>query len=156
MEYCYVVSNFNCFTGSIASSEAEADQHEQPTRDRIFTYQASSPDEVALVQWTQEVGLALNRRGLTSMQLHSPDGHFLNYSILMVFPFTSETKRMGVIVKVNMNWMLWLYLKNEMHGIELDIPRRFFICFDIGPLALSVFWKLDYIEFYVLDISKII
>lgn len=97
------MSNFNCLTGSIASSEAEADQHEHPTRDRIFTYQASSPDEVALVQWTQEVGLALNRRGLTSMQLHSPDGHFLNYSILMVFPFTSETKRMGVIVKVNTN-----------------------------------------------------
>lgn len=55
---------------------------------------------MALVQWTQEVGLALNRRDLTTMQLRTPDGHYVNYAILQVFPFTSETKRMGIIVKV--------------------------------------------------------
>lgn len=65
------------------------------------TYQASSPDEVALVQWTQHVGLILSRRDLTSMQLRAPDGRLYNYTILQVFPFTSETKRMGIIVKVS-------------------------------------------------------
>lgn len=64
------------------------------------TYQASSPDEVALVHWTQEVGLTLFHRDLNSMQLKAPDGHLLNYNILKIFPFTSETKRMGIIVKV--------------------------------------------------------
>lgn len=68
---------------------------------RVVSYQASSPDEVALVQWTQEVGLALSRRDLSSMQLKGPDGRHYDYTILQVFPFTSETKRMGVIVKVS-------------------------------------------------------
>lgn len=70
------------------------------TSNEGVTYQASSPDEVALVQWTQQVGLTLSRRDLTSMQLRAPDGRLYNYSILQVFPFTSETKRMGIIVKV--------------------------------------------------------
>jgi phospholipid-translocating ATPase len=86
-------------TGSIAS-EAEADQHLQITEKQVVSYQASSPDEVALVQWTQEVGLALSRRDLSSMQLRGPDDRLYNYTILQVFPFTSETKRMGIIVKV--------------------------------------------------------
>lgn len=64
------------------------------------TYQASSPDEVALVQWTQEVGMTLSRRDLSSMQLKAPDDRLMNYAILNIFPFTSETKRMGIIVKV--------------------------------------------------------
>lgn len=90
--------------GSIAS-EAEADQHLQSAlSDRAVTYQASSPDEVALVHWTQEVGLALSRRDLSSMELRAPDGRLYNYTILQVFPFTSETKRMGIIVKVCMTY----------------------------------------------------
>lgn len=55
---------------------------------------------MALVQWTQEVGMTLSRRDLSSMQLKAPDGRLLNYAILNIFPFTSETKRMGIIVKV--------------------------------------------------------
>lgn len=64
------------------------------------TYQASSPDEVALVHWTQEVGLTLYRRDKDSMQLMTPDKRLISYAILQIFPFTSETKRMGIIVKV--------------------------------------------------------
>lgn len=76
------------------------------TSNEGVTYQASSPDEVALVQWTQNVGLALSRRDLVSMQLKAPDGRLYNYSILQVFPFTSETKRMGIIVKVSISGFL--------------------------------------------------
>lgn len=68
-------------SGSI-TSEVEADQHIQI--EKVVSYQASSPDEVALVQWTQEVGLALNQRDLSSMQLCAPDGRHYNYSILQV------------------------------------------------------------------------
>ncbi|XP_067928556.1 probable phospholipid-transporting ATPase IIB [Watersipora subatra] len=65
-----------------------------------MTYQASSPDEVALVKWTEAVGLALVHRDLTSMTLRSPvNGLPIKYEILQTFPFTSETKRMGIIVK---------------------------------------------------------
>nr|CAI5820217.1 unnamed protein product [Callosobruchus analis] len=77
----------------------------------IVTYQAASPDEVALVQWTQAVGLMLSRRDLNSMQLKAPNGRTLNYAILQIFPFTSETKRMGIIVKDLQTGEILFYLK---------------------------------------------
>ncbi|KAK5649128.1 hypothetical protein RI129_004020 [Pyrocoelia pectoralis] len=107
-------------TNSLTSSETEADQHLKASNDRNVTYQASSPDEVALVQWTKEVGLALDHRDLSTMQLKTPDGRLLNYSILLVFPFTSETKRMGVIVKDLQSGEIVFYLKGAdvvMSGI---------------------------------------
>lgn len=66
---------------------------------RGITYQASSPDEVALVQWTERIGLTLVHRDLASIKLQTPNGSLLNYDILQVFPFSSETKRMGIIVR---------------------------------------------------------
>lgn len=104
--------------GSIAS-ETEADQHLQASAVEV-TYQASSPDEVALVHWTQEVGLTLFHRDLNSMQLKAPDGRLLNYAILQIFPFTSETKRMGIIVKDLSSGEITFYLKGAdvvMSGI---------------------------------------
>lgn len=94
-------------------TEAEADQqnHFQSSDNDSVMYQASSPDEIALVHWTKEVGLTLNNRDLNSIQLKAPDGRFLNYAILQVFPFTSETKRMGIIVKDLQNGKIYFYLK---------------------------------------------
>lgn len=89
------------------TSETEADQN-LTQQEGPVSYQASSPDEVALVQWTHEVGLSLNYRDLQSMQLKTPNCRILNYSILQVFPFTSETKRMGIIVKVFVKYKLKL------------------------------------------------
>lgn len=106
-----------------SSDDTEADQHSN----QQVVYQASSPDEVfkyriiivlqvpssvvlssmfqlfqvALVKWTEKAGLALVHRDLVSMQLRNPTGSVLSYTILQIFPFTSETKRMGIIVKVN-------------------------------------------------------
>lgn len=56
--------------------------------------------QVALVQWTESVGLTLVSRDLTSMQLRTPGGQILTFCVLQVFPFTSEGKRMGIIVRV--------------------------------------------------------
>ncbi|KAF8310761.1 aminophospholipid-transporting P-type ATPase [Clavulina sp. PMI_390] len=68
--------------------------------DGSVTYQASSPDEVAIVQWTQSVGLTLVERDRKSMSIQLPDGHSkLAFEILEIFPFTSESKRMGIILK---------------------------------------------------------
>ncbi|KAL1493903.1 hypothetical protein ABEB36_009585 [Hypothenemus hampei] len=92
------------------TSEAEADQHVQNAAVEVI-YQASSPDEVALVHWTQEVGLALFRRDKESMQLKAPGGRLMNYAILQIFPFTSETKRMGIIIKDLTTGEILFYLK---------------------------------------------
>ncbi|CAB3373244.1 Hypothetical predicted protein [Cloeon dipterum] len=98
------------------SDEVEADQHTS----QEVVYQASSPDEVALVKWTEESGLALIHRDLTTMQLRTPNGAVLNYTILQIFPFTSETKRMGIIVKEESTGEITFYLKGAdvvMSGI---------------------------------------
>lgn len=63
------------------------------------TYQASSPDEVAIVAWTASVGLTLVFRDRTKMTLRTPTGALLSYEILEIFPFTSESKRMGIVVR---------------------------------------------------------
>lgn len=145
-------------------------------------YQAASPDEIALVKWSEHVGLTLVARDLDSMTLqihnvsinnantlssssssflikskqqqqqqHSNDidsintavtmitnaeskdalnsttsscygdstltldsienANFLRYQILQMFPFTSESKRMGVIVKDINTGEITFYLK---------------------------------------------
>ncbi|KAL0943869.1 phospholipid-translocating p-type [Colletotrichum truncatum] len=67
----------------------------------IVSYQASSPDEIAIVRWTESVGLRLAYRDRKSMVLESTDTgrEVVRVRILDVFPFTSEGKRMGIIVQ---------------------------------------------------------
>jgi phospholipid-translocating ATPase len=74
-------------------------------------YQASSPDEVALVQWSSNIGLTLVNRDLSSMSLQVPDGGTVTYQILEIFPFTSERKRMGIIVKETNSGEILFYMK---------------------------------------------
>ncbi|KAJ1985409.1 putative aminophospholipid-translocase [Dimargaris verticillata] len=133
-----------------------------------LTYQASSPDEVAIVRWTESVGLALIHRDRQSIKLlatareladaessdtlsqtttqrssmevvvrstSSPylatvsagagssqglavaalsvgDQRFeLDYDILHIFPFTSESKRMGIIVRERLTGEITFYQK---------------------------------------------
>jgi len=75
------------------------------------SYQASSPDEVALVKWTESVGLTLVARDLDVMKLQTPHGDFIDYKILQVFPFKSETKRMGIIVQDLQSNQIVFYVK---------------------------------------------
>lgn len=65
------------------------------------TYQASSPDEIAIVKWTEAVGLRLSHRDRQNITLQSVDTSrvVVRVRILDVFPFTSEGKRMGIILQ---------------------------------------------------------
>ncbi|OIW30071.1 phospholipid-translocating P-type ATPase [Coniochaeta ligniaria NRRL 30616] len=67
----------------------------------ITSYQASSPDEIAIVRWTESVGLRLTYRDRKGMLLESTETGrpVVQVRILHIFPFTSEGKRMGVIVQ---------------------------------------------------------
>ncbi|KAF5010762.1 hypothetical protein FDECE_3092 [Fusarium decemcellulare] len=71
----------------------------------VTGYQASSPDEIAIVKWTESVGLRLVYRDRKSMVLESIDSKraVVRVRILDVFPFTSEGKRMGIIVHFHEN-----------------------------------------------------
>lgn len=67
----------------------------------FITYQASSPDEIAIVRWTESVGLRLMHRDRHTITLQSVDTSrvVVRVRILDVFPFTSEGKRMGIILQ---------------------------------------------------------
>ena len=67
----------------------------------IVTYQASSPDEIAIIRWTETCGLRLAHRDRRSMTLESTHSSqtAARVEILNLFPFTSESKRMGIIVR---------------------------------------------------------
>ncbi|CAL9703174.1 unnamed protein product [Knipowitschia caucasica] len=90
------------------TDQAEAEQHYEDT---CRVYQASSPDEVSLVQWTESVGLTLVGRDQSSIQLRTPTGQILNFTILQIFPFTYESKRMGIIVRDESNGEITFYMK---------------------------------------------
>ncbi|KAJ2961418.1 hypothetical protein NQ176_g11000 [Zarea fungicola] len=66
----------------------------------VTSYQASSPDEIAIVKWAESVGLKLASRDRKSMTLAATTTGrpVVRVSILDVFPFTSEGKRMGIVV----------------------------------------------------------
>lgn len=65
------------------------------------TYQASSPDEIAIIRWTEAVGLRLAHRDRQRMVLESVHtGEVVaRAEVLNIFPFTSEGKRMGIILR---------------------------------------------------------
>ncbi|OLL24936.1 putative phospholipid-transporting ATPase NEO1 [Neolecta irregularis DAH-3] len=81
-----------------------------PTRDdnNEISYQAASPDEIAIVNWTERVGLQLihRERGAITLQRGSEN---LVVQVLHVFPFTSESKRMGIVVEYNDE--IWFFEK---------------------------------------------
>ncbi|KAL2268565.1 hypothetical protein VTJ83DRAFT_3411 [Remersonia thermophila] len=67
----------------------------------VRSYQASSPDEIAIVRWTESVGLRLASRDRRSMVLEAAatGRPVVKVRVLDIFPFTSEGKRMGIIVQ---------------------------------------------------------
>ena len=96
----------------------------------LFVRQASSPDEVALVKFAESVGLRLCARGQHVMRLEAQCGRSggggggggddddnadadaeLTFDVLQIFPFTSESKRMGIIVRAHATGRITFYLK---------------------------------------------
>ncbi|KAL4995863.1 hypothetical protein BDV10DRAFT_173766 [Aspergillus recurvatus] len=68
---------------------------------KVTSYQASSPDEIAIVRYTEEVGLKVSYRDRQMIVLESTDtgSVVVRVRILDIFPFTSDSKRMGIIVR---------------------------------------------------------
>ena len=63
-------------------------------------YQASSPDELALMQGAKQAGMVLVERSAAVMKIKNEcNGRIEEYEILKEFPFDSDRKRMTLIVK---------------------------------------------------------
>ncbi|SCU77676.1 LAME_0A01882g1_1 [Lachancea meyersii CBS 8951] len=80
--------------------------------DGELTYQAASPDEIAIVKFSESVGLTLFKRDRHSMTLlHDQSGSYLEFDIKKVFPFNSDNKRMGIIVFDKQRQEYWFLQK---------------------------------------------
>ncbi|KAL0084178.1 phospholipid-translocating P-type ATPase [Phycomyces blakesleeanus] len=80
--------------------------------DEEITYQAASPDEVAIVRWTEQMGMVLVHRDINTIRLRiTATGEYLEFEILNVFPFTSESKRMGIIIQDKQTQEIFFYQK---------------------------------------------
>ena len=66
------------------------------------------------------MGLTLVERDLLSIQLEGPNGHRLKYEILQLFPFTSESKRMGIILRVS-----YMYVYEYMYVYTCSADENF-------------------------------
>ncbi|XP_025852372.2 phospholipid-transporting ATPase IB-like [Vulpes vulpes] len=70
-----------------------------PERDEDkIIYQASSPDEAALVKWVKKLGFVFTTRTPTSVTIEAM-GENLTFEILNILEFSSNRKRMSVIVR---------------------------------------------------------
>ncbi|XP_073925706.1 probable phospholipid-transporting ATPase IIB isoform X3 [Castor canadensis] len=117
------------------TAESEFAEADQDLSDENRTYQASSPDEVALVRWTESVGLTLISRDLTSMQLKTPGGQVLTFCILQMFPFTSESKRMGIIVRDESTGEITFYMKGADVAMSTIVQYNDWLEEECGNMA---------------------
>lgn len=88
--------------------------HEEPV------LQASSPDEIALVKFAIDLNTVLTERERTSVTLRNTDGIYETYDILANFPFSSETKKMSILVKQRETGRYIYYVK----GAEVAMEHR--------------------------------
>ncbi|KAI0968696.1 hypothetical protein F4678DRAFT_196108 [Xylaria arbuscula] len=76
----------------------------ETSEDGKITFQAASPDEVALVQAAQDMGYLLIDRPAQSIKLKVPDqnGNTITetYNVLKVIEFSSNRKRMSIVVRM--------------------------------------------------------
>lgn len=98
-----------CHNVTPTEEEVIDDNNQQVSQ---ITYQAASPDEIAIVKFTESVGLKLIKRDRKSISLlHLYTGVTKTFEIRYNFPFNSDTKRMGIIIKDNQSGEIWFMEK---------------------------------------------
>ena len=68
-------------------------------------YQASSPDEVALVKFADSLSMHLSHRTDKEIKVKDCANNMEEFEVLANFPFSSDTKRMGIICQKRIYWI---------------------------------------------------
>jgi len=87
------------------------------------SFHASSPDEIALVNFAQEVKMKLVARTNDQIDVENPAGQREVYQVLANFPFSSETKRMGILVRHQATGRLIFFLKGADVAIQSKVKE---------------------------------
>ncbi|KAK0845248.1 drs2 neo1 protein [Friedmanniomyces endolithicus] len=95
----------------------------ETTKDGTINFQASSPDELALLEAAQDLGYLMMQRSSHSIKLHRSDADGQQnrevYEVLDVIEFSSQRKRMSIIVRCP-DGRIWLLCKGADSVI---VPR---------------------------------
>ena len=94
--------------------------------------QASSPDEVALVKYSNSINMELIERDRTYVQLQNCKGVYENYEIIANFPFSSQSKKMSVLVRQKETGRIIYYVKGAevvMEGLMKSTQRALLLEF---------------------------
>ena len=83
--------------------------------------QAASPDEVALVNFGEKLDFLLLKRDLQTIEIKYPNGKTNKFKILYNFPFSSESKRMGIVLENSTNGEKIFFLKGADCVIEKKV-----------------------------------
>ena len=89
------------------------------------TYQASSPDEVALVKFAETLNMKLNFRTDKEIKFMNANNNEESYEILANFPFSSDTKRMGILLRNKKYNHIIFYLKGAENVILKYVKEEY-------------------------------
>ena len=82
--------------------------------------QASSPDEIALVEFAERTGFKLLSRSIDKITIITPEKKAETYTVLDNFPFKSETKKMGIILRNESTKEILFFVK----GADIVIQEK--------------------------------
>ena len=88
-------------------------------------YQASSPDEVALVKFADTLNMHLSHRTDKEIKVKDPANNMEEFEVLANFPFSSETKRMGIILKSKKYGHIIYYLKGAENVMMKFVKKEY-------------------------------
>ena len=93
--------------------------------DENITYQASSPDEVALVQFSERLNMKLLHRTDKEIKITNASNTEEEFKILANFPFSSDTKRMGIILQNKKYNHIIFYLKGAENVMMKFVKKEY-------------------------------
>ena len=89
-------------------------------------FQASSPDEIALVKFADTLNMRLFHRTDKEIKIRDSADNVEEFEILANFPFSSDTKRMGIILKNKKYGHIIYYLKGA-ENIMMKFVKKDYI-----------------------------
>ena len=89
------------------------------------TYQASSPDEVALVKFAETLNMRLVGRTDKEIKIRDSADNMEEFEVLANFPFSSDTKRMGIILRNKKHGHIIYYLKGAENVMMKFVKKEY-------------------------------
>ena len=90
-----------------------------------ISYQASSPDEVALVKFAETLNMRLIARTDKEIKIKDSADNIEEYEVLANFPFSSDTKRMGIVLKNKTHGHIIYYLKGAENVMMKFVKKEY-------------------------------